>query len=93
MSFACSADPGTDPGKTQGPDRRAGADPSPVTTIAWRIWHLIGSTFADADKAGFALHILDEAIHHAAEVALMRDLWQARLGRTDIQPSSSTGAG
>jgi uncharacterized damage-inducible protein DinB len=125
-------------------DWHTGVDPSPVTTIAWRIWHLIGvygerrnrewldrslegaaeqfertapapstaaaalealeaaqlewrsvldmltdatleeklgpvaGPFADADKAGFVLHVLDEAIHHAAEVALMRDLWRAR---------------
>lgn len=33
--------------------------------------------YAAATRRGFALHILDELIHHAAEVALVRDLYAA----------------
>ncbi|MEA2922791.1 MAG: hypothetical protein QOF07_2756 [Bradyrhizobium sp.] len=31
-----------------------------------------------SDRGTFALHIIDELIHHAAEVSLLRDLYQAR---------------
>lgn len=34
--------------------------------------------YADASRNSFALHILDELIHHGAEVALLRDLYRAR---------------
>jgi hypothetical protein len=119
-------------------------DPAPVTTIAWRLWHLIdmygedraptwldvapqgppiglddpdgappgtadeaiallerahdrwdahlhlvteeqlaqavgpvAGAYADATRAGYVLHMLDEFIHHGAELALLRDLWRA----------------
>lgn len=32
------------------------------------------------DRGTFALHIIDELIHHAAEVALLRDLYATRFG-------------
>ncbi len=119
-------------------------DPEPVTTIAWRLWHLtdmygenrapewldvppqgdpiglddpssgpaataadavallgrahdrwdahialvseeqlgekVGSAagpgFADRTRAEYVLHMLDEFIHHGAEIALLRDLWR-----------------
>ncbi len=118
----------------------ANADPSPITTIAWRTCHLGGSAlfgfsswlndgrtpyvvdeeiptnaigainflnrnyqywrqgmvsfpeerlwlaigpefgpFADASAVDLMLHVLDEFIHHAAEIALLRDLY-VRLG-------------
>jgi hypothetical protein len=38
----------------------------------------VAGPFADSTKAGFVLHIIDEAVHHAAEVALLRDLWRAQ---------------
>ena len=110
---------------------------SPVTTIAWRLWHItdllddhrtatwlglageyarqptagtaadalsalnlagagwhgrlstlddaallepiggLAGHYGDASRLSFALHILDELIHHAAEVALLRDLYHA----------------
>ncbi len=42
----------------------------------------VAGPFADADKAGFVLHMLDEFIHHGAEIALLRDLWRAGPGAT-----------
>jgi len=33
--------------------------------------------YGDASRNSFALHILDELIHHGAEVALLRDLYRA----------------
>ena len=115
------------------------ADPAPVTTIAWRLWHVAvdcldsysarvfdarGTEFVDQQftldvdealtavaasgevfRAGLAerspeslydllgpawgpyhastflalmLHALDEVIHHAAEIALLRDLYPSR---------------
>lgn len=116
------------------PDRDI--DPAPVTTIAWRLWHLTSDCFADytarfagetavpddlswtlrADEAldrfeaswrkfraalvgfddwfdelgadfgpwhrhciaDFAMHASNERVHHAAEIALLRDLYQMR---------------
>lgn len=40
----------------------------------------IGGPFADSTRRAFALHILDELIHHGAEVALLRDLYRAWPG-------------
>jgi len=37
----------------------------------------IGRQFADATRAFFVLHILDEVIHHGAEIGVLRDLWAA----------------
>jgi hypothetical protein len=37
----------------------------------------IGGAFGDAPRAGFVLHIGNDTTHHAAEVALLRDLWRA----------------
>jgi hypothetical protein len=34
--------------------------------------------YGDATRLSFVLHVLDELIHHAAEVALLRDLYRAR---------------
>ncbi|GAA2755456.1 hypothetical protein GCM10009872_08160 [Actinopolymorpha rutila] len=36
----------------------------------------IAGPFADSDGAAFALHILDELIHHGAEIGVVRDLYQ-----------------
>lgn len=38
----------------------------------------VGGAFAEDSRRAFVLHILDELIHHGAEVALVRDLWAAR---------------
>jgi hypothetical protein len=36
--------------------------------------------YADADYYDLLLHVVDEQIHHAAEVALLRDLYRVRAG-------------
>lgn len=43
-----------------------------------RLWAPIGEEFgpcADASAYDLMLHVLDEYIHHAAEIALLRDLY------------------
>jgi uncharacterized damage-inducible protein DinB len=36
----------------------------------------VGRGYADRTRAAYVLHMLDEFIHHGAEVSLMRDLWR-----------------
>jgi DinB family protein len=55
-----------------------------ITADRW--WREIGPAFgpyASNSTADLALHVLDEFIHHAAEVSLLRDLYRHResLGR------------
>jgi uncharacterized damage-inducible protein DinB len=38
----------------------------------------IGGPYGDDSRLSFVLHVLDELVHHAAEVALLRDLYRAR---------------
>ncbi len=38
----------------------------------------IGGGFGDRTRAQFILHILDEAIHHGAEIGVLRDLYRAQ---------------
>jgi hypothetical protein len=38
----------------------------------------IAGPYANYDRAAFALHILDELIHHGAEVSLVRDFYRQR---------------
>ena len=38
----------------------------------------VGGPYADSTRRAFVLHVLDELIHHGAEVGLVRDLWAAR---------------
>lgn len=40
----------------------------------------VGGPFADSTRRAFVLHVLDELIHHGAEVALLRDLYRAWPG-------------
>jgi DinB superfamily/Ankyrin repeats (3 copies) len=129
-------------------------EPAPVTTIAWRLWHLIdmygedrapkwldvpaqgtpigfddpdgeppataaaavalleraherwdahlglaenerldevvgpvaGPEYADRTRAAYVLHMLDEFIHHGAEVALLRDLWRWQRTTVAVDP-------
>ena len=59
----------------------------------------VAGPFADANKADFVVHMLDEFIHHGAEIALLRDLWRAGAGTSTAggggpvrsNPSSSGG--
>ena len=37
----------------------------------------VGGRYAASTRRAFVLHVLDELIHHGAEVALVRDLWAA----------------
>ncbi|MEJ7585274.1 MAG: DinB family protein [Acidimicrobiales bacterium] len=36
----------------------------------------VGGGYADRTRAAYVLHMLDEFIHHSAEIALLRDLWR-----------------
>jgi uncharacterized damage-inducible protein DinB len=36
----------------------------------------VGGDYAERTRAAYVLHMLDEFIHHGAEVALLRDLWR-----------------
>lgn len=36
----------------------------------------VGGQYADQTRAAYVLHMLDEFIHHGAEVGLLRDLWR-----------------
>lgn len=47
----------------------------------------VGGPYADSTRRAFVLHVLDELIHHGAEVALVRDLWAARGPATRIMPN------
>jgi uncharacterized damage-inducible protein DinB len=38
----------------------------------------IGGPFAESSRREFVLHMVDELIHHGAEVALLRDLYAAK---------------
>jgi hypothetical protein len=38
----------------------------------------IAGPYGDGSGAGFVLHMLDEFIHHGAELALLRDLYRDR---------------
>jgi len=38
----------------------------------------VGGPYADSTRRAFVLHVLDELVHHGAEVALVRDLWAAQ---------------
>jgi hypothetical protein len=38
----------------------------------------VAGPFAESERAGFVLHMLDEFIHHGAEISLLRDLWRVR---------------
>lgn len=39
----------------------------------------VAGPFAESTGRAFVLHVLDELIHHAAEAAMLRDLYAARL--------------
>jgi hypothetical protein len=38
----------------------------------------IAEEFSDSTRYAFALHVVDELVHHSAEVALLRDLYEGR---------------
>ena len=45
-----------------------------------------GPEYADRTRAAYVLHMLDEYIHHAAEIALLRDLWRWRNSTVSDDP-------
>jgi ankyrin repeat protein len=45
--------------------------------ILWEKMGPIAGPYAEDTRLAFVLHIIDEYIHHGAEVALMRDLYHA----------------
>jgi len=46
----------------------------------------VGGGYAERSRAAYVLHMLDEFIHHGAEIALLRDLWrwQATLSQDEV---------
>jgi uncharacterized damage-inducible protein DinB len=52
-------------------------DAVPEETLSDPLGPVAGAYGEDSRRA-FVLHVLDELIHHGAEVALVRDLWAAR---------------
>jgi uncharacterized damage-inducible protein DinB len=38
----------------------------------------VGGEYGDRSRAKYVLHMLDEFVHHSAEIALLRDLWRWR---------------
>ncbi len=58
-----------------------------VTLDGDRLWRELGPAwgpYGTDSLADLVLHILDEFIHHGAEVALLRDLYRARNGASQI---------
>lgn len=49
---------------------------APPESLAGKLGPSAGP-FADSTVAGFVLHMLDEFIHHGAEIAMLRDLFAA----------------
>ena len=47
----------------------------------------IGGQYGEAPRAGLVLHQLDEVIHHAAEISLLRDLFRARREAAHPDPT------
>ena len=41
----------------------------------------VGGGYAERSRASYVQHMLDEFIHHGAEIALLRDLWRWQPGR------------
>lgn len=41
----------------------------------------VAGPYAEATRAGYVLHMLDEFVHHGAELSLLRDLWRWQVGR------------
>jgi len=44
--------------------------------LAEPIGRVAGPEYADRSRAAYVLHMLDEYVHHGAEIALLRDLWR-----------------
>jgi hypothetical protein len=44
--------------------------------LALPVGPVAGPEYAESTRASYVLHMLDEFIHHGAEIALLRDLWR-----------------
>ena len=55
----------------------------PAEAMAGRLGPVAGH-FAEGTLAGFVLHMLDEFVHHGAELALLRDLYAATIAGTAL---------
>jgi hypothetical protein len=51
--------------------------------LAERVGDVAGPQYADRSRAAYVLHMLDEFVHHGAEIALLRDLWRWQHGVAD----------
>ena len=51
-------------------------DLAPDERLDERVGPVGGPVYADRTRAAYVLHMLDEFIHHGAEIALLRDLWR-----------------
>ena len=45
-------------------------------SLAEPVGRVAGPEYAERTRAAYVLHMLDEFIHHGAEIALLRDLWR-----------------
>jgi hypothetical protein len=45
----------------------------------WQPIGAVGGFYGEAPRAGFVIHLKNEAVHHGAEVGVLRDLWRAGL--------------
>jgi hypothetical protein len=45
----------------------------------WQPVGAVGGMFGDSPRAGLVMHLTNDAIHHSAEVGVLRDLWRAGL--------------
>ena len=50
---------------------------------------MAGPEYADRTRAAYVLHMLDEFIHHGAEIALLRDLWRWQHTPSPTIPASN----
>jgi len=49
---------------------------APNERLDERVGSVAGPQFADRTRAAYVMHMLDEFIHHGAEIAVLRDLWR-----------------
>ena len=53
----------------------------------------VGGEYSGGTRAGYVLHMLDEFIHHGAEISMLRDLhrWQGRIGADSMTERAIRG--
>lgn len=53
----------------------------------------VGGEYADSTRAGYVLHMLDEFIHHGAEISMLRDLyrWQRPISADPLTERAIRG--